>query len=581
MTIGVNNRNDATGNGTTATYPYGFKIFAGSDLEVTVRNTTTDVETTLTYLTHYTVTGVATPAGGNVVLTDGAFAWLDANNFLDSDYTISIRRKVVLSQTTDIRNQGRAYAPSVHEDAFDYLTMIDQQQQDELDRALRVGASFPDIDTLLPAPVAGTLLGWAADELSIENKISAGLLSVSAYGESLLNAADAAAARTLLVTPSNSEALLDTIFDAKGDLLIATAADTPARLPIGTNGFMLMPHSAAAEGMIWSSPGPTLFTGRVTVTPNSPANGITLAIKARSGNDPSNAEPVYVAIPDGAGSYDIFNIVSAMSLAITSGSTLGTVSGQAHRIYFGFANDNGTLRLFVYQPIAYTSADEFTHATIVDGQTYTSTAEGGAGGADLAQTLYTATAMGTPRRVRVVGYWEGSQATAGTWVSAVTLVHVLKPGDRRSGDVVQTHWYRSGALQQTSSAIPYDDTIPQNAEGAEWANRNITPSAAPNIIQIEAALILEAASIVNMALFKNTDADAKAVVHAREVDASSTVGATLPLFHQEVANTTSATAWKIRFGKDTAANCSVNGDGANRRFGGAANSRMVMREIFA
>jgi hypothetical protein len=30
-------------------------------------------------------------------------------------------------------------------------------------------------------------------------------------------------------------AIQPTIFDAKGDLLVATAADTPARLAVGTN----------------------------------------------------------------------------------------------------------------------------------------------------------------------------------------------------------------------------------------------------------------------------------------------------------------------------------------------------------
>ena len=46
-------RMDYTGNGAVDTYSYSYKIFANTDLLVTVRNTS-DVETTLTLTTDYT-----------------------------------------------------------------------------------------------------------------------------------------------------------------------------------------------------------------------------------------------------------------------------------------------------------------------------------------------------------------------------------------------------------------------------------------------------------------------------------------------------------------------------------------------
>jgi hypothetical protein len=119
------NRNDYTGSGSTDTYAYSFKIFADTDLVVTKRLISTGVETTLTLTTDYTVTGVGDTSGGSIVLVAGNLA---------STYHLTIRRVRPLTQTLDIRNQGD-YFPERTEDAFDKAAMVDQQQQDELDRS--------------------------------------------------------------------------------------------------------------------------------------------------------------------------------------------------------------------------------------------------------------------------------------------------------------------------------------------------------------------------------------------------------------------------------------------------------------
>lgn len=45
-----------------------------------------------------------------------------------------------------------------------------------------------------------------------------------------------------------------TIFDAKGDLIAASAADTAARLAVGTNGQILTADSTTATGLKWATP---------------------------------------------------------------------------------------------------------------------------------------------------------------------------------------------------------------------------------------------------------------------------------------------------------------------------------------
>jgi hypothetical protein len=149
-----NNRNDAVGGDSTATYNYTFRITSESHLLVTVKNPTTDVETTLTIDTDYTVSGVGDSSGGSIVLVDAGQDWISASSYLDTSWTITIRRDVDIVQETDIRNQGDFF-PEVHEDAFDYLTFIDQQQQDEIDRSVKNPESLPSssFDPTLPTDI--------------------------------------------------------------------------------------------------------------------------------------------------------------------------------------------------------------------------------------------------------------------------------------------------------------------------------------------------------------------------------------------------------------------------------------------
>jgi hypothetical protein len=55
------------------------------------------------------------------------------------------------------------------------------------------------------------------------------------------------------VTSDDANAIQNTIVDAKGDLIAATAADTPARLAVGTNGQILTADSTAATGLAWAA----------------------------------------------------------------------------------------------------------------------------------------------------------------------------------------------------------------------------------------------------------------------------------------------------------------------------------------
>ena len=56
------------------------------------------------------------------------------------------------------------------------------------------------------------------------------------------------------VTTDDTNAIQNAIMDAKGDLIGATAADTPARLAVGSNGQVLTADSTEATGIKWATP---------------------------------------------------------------------------------------------------------------------------------------------------------------------------------------------------------------------------------------------------------------------------------------------------------------------------------------
>lgn len=66
-----------------------------------------------------------------------------------------------------------------------------------------------------------------------------------------------------------------TILDAKGDLISATAADTPARLAVGTNGQFLSANSSTSTGLEWV----TLSTGGMTSLASGTLSGSTVDIQ--------------------------------------------------------------------------------------------------------------------------------------------------------------------------------------------------------------------------------------------------------------------------------------------------------------
>lgn len=117
------------GAGNANIYAFPYPVFQQSHLVISVASPA-GVSSGLTLGDDYTVSGLS-PNGspalpGSITLVDNGQPWLTAGN-LTTGWALVITRIVPLLQSTSIRNQGDFF-PETLEDAFDYLTMISQQQ---------------------------------------------------------------------------------------------------------------------------------------------------------------------------------------------------------------------------------------------------------------------------------------------------------------------------------------------------------------------------------------------------------------------------------------------------------------------
>lgn len=148
------------------------------------------------------------------------------------------------------------------------------------------------------------------------------------------------------------------------------------------------------------------------------------------------------------------------------------------------------------------------------------------------------------------------------------------------GQVAQIVGTNYSAVGTTTTLIPFDDTIPQITEGAEFMTQAITPKSTTNILVIEAVLLVSPSTTayVSGALFQDATANA---IAANAITAVGAYAYSIVLRHTMVAGTVSSTTFRVRAGMQTAGTTTFNGFSSGRLFGAITKSNIKITEYKA
>lgn len=176
------------GNGATTNWPFVWKVLSASDLEVTYTDAS-GVETLLT-TADYAVSlnpNQNTSPGGSIV-------YPLAGSAIVTGTKLTVRRVLQLTQLTDLKNQG-GYYPEVVEIALDRRTMVEQQINELLGRAL-VAPVSDTAPTALPTAAVRASKALGFDSSGNPIAVSPGSAVTSADAVTFLQSGAHAESRT-------------------------------------------------------------------------------------------------------------------------------------------------------------------------------------------------------------------------------------------------------------------------------------------------------------------------------------------------------------------------------------------------
>ena len=517
------------GNGSTTVFAYDFKILANTEIEV-VLTSTAGVETVKTLTTHYTVSGVGSASGNVTMITAPA-----------TGEKLTLRRKLSGKQELDLQNQGAYYAEDV-ETAIDRLTMYDLQQQEELDRCIKVPVSdTTDLASLTADLVA---LSGATSDIATVAGISGNVTTVAGISANVTTVAGVSADVTTVAGVSAS------VTTCASNIAAINAAPTEASAAAASaSSASTSASTATTQAGIATTQAGLAAASALAADASADAAALSEAAAAASAAALPNAASI------GNGKVPLSNGTTWSGLTPSTGTVTQIIAGTG--LTGGTITTSGTIAVDVG-----TTANKIVQ---LDGLGYLPALNGSAltslNGSNIASGTVPPARMGsgTPSSSN---YLRGD----GVWASG-------------SSKIAQVVKYQTGTYATGTTIIPDDNTVPQNTEGDQYMSLAITPTNALSILIIDVIGFAShtASHRLACALFQDSAANALAATSA-QIDSVSTP-VHLLLRHTMTAGTTSLTTFKVRVGSGGAGTCYFNGDYATQLYGGVAASSITIWEV--
>jgi hypothetical protein len=186
MTISsTTNRAQFNCNGSTTSFPFTFKYLADSDLQVYL-SSPAGVVTLLTLNVDYEITPAVPGPGGTL-----SFLGTYLSSPPVSGYTLTILRFIARTQEVDFIN-GDSLDENNIEGMGDKLTMMVQDLDERIGRAVTVPPSSGISNISVPDPVAGAFLRWNLSGNGLENAtyVDPTLITISDYWMAVIDGGD-------------------------------------------------------------------------------------------------------------------------------------------------------------------------------------------------------------------------------------------------------------------------------------------------------------------------------------------------------------------------------------------------------
>lgn len=384
-----------------------------------------------------------------------------------------------------------------------------------------------------------------------------------------------------------------------------SAVDVKTRLAVALNNDGTVQSSVIAAGtgasvaysggvftVSFSGDGPNFVQNvGLRIDVNAPvANQMRINLLQADLSTPTTTNPVrigFAAATPSSGLYNTRTATTTTTLVVTGGSTLGFLPSELGRLYIGLVDNNSVPELCVWNPKVIVASDTAARVTQLfrpsETELYTTTAEGGAGTADSAATIYSTTAR-TTLPIRLIGYMDiQTGSTTGNWSNNPNALHLVGPGVKTTGEIVQTVGTATSVVRTGTTVSVLDGTTPQITEGDPmlWATMTSTSPVNPVRLTSEwnGATSANAGSRAILHVHRNSEANAL-VSCIDWYDASNAIQQIG--FSGVIATSTAAAAgYYLIVGVNQAGTTTMNGEAGASRLGSSIATHLTIEEVCA